>query len=430
MNKLSFILSSCFVFSFTVQAIEHIKVIDTQFNKSKDSLHISFRLEAESSIAARNYSVIITPQLSNQQNNLSLAPIYVETRTSNILSKRNKREKTAKSNTYGRNQEIAFEQSVPFASWMYDANLFLNIESQGCCKTIHYPFIVVDKPVLPTTHIMPAYDMTVELMPVFEEVTQQYDFGQENLIIDFRQSTTTIDTILFANSRTLHLILGSLDSIQSSGDMELSCIEITGYASPEGTTQFNKQLGEARAQALKNYIKKRRTTLKESDFQLNNGEVNWTGLEKMVQSSTMPYKDEVLHIIHTVPAAIDLDQNTSRKKQLMDLKGGVPYNYMYTHFFPKLRNACYISVYYKQATDSNVEIINQAIRLIQSNKYSDAINQLLPIRSDARTWNLIGVAYMMMKDFENATDYFQKAILNKDTLAEKNLSQIKAFVLQ
>lgn len=429
MNKLSFILSFYFAYSLTAQAIEQIKIIDTQFYKSGDSLHVSMRLETNQAIAPRSYSVTITPELSNQQNRLLLDAINVETRTSAILDSRNKNATTKLSKTFARGEEIAFAQTIPFASWMYDANIRLNIEVNGCCKTIQYPFIWIKEPVLSTSHIMPVYTAASALTPVYDETLYMFDFGHNDLIIDFKQSITTIDTTLFSNYQTLNLILNSIDSIQSSGDKMLSGIEITGYASPEGTTQNNKRLGEARALALKQYIKMHHPDLREMDFALNNGAVNWPGLEKMVTASDMPYKKEVLDIIQNVPAEIDLQNNTSRKKQLMDLRGGVPYNYMYTHFFPKLRNACYISVFYKTVKDTNAEIINTAVELIQQNNYTDALNQLLPIRSDARTWNLIGVAYMMMKDFDQSKDYFLKAIDQNDSNAQKNLNQIKAFIL-
>lgn len=429
MNKLSFILSFYFAYSLTAQAIEQIKIIDTQFYKSGDSLHVSMRLETNQAIAPRSYSVTITPELSNQQNRLLLDAINVETRTSAILDSRNKNATTKLSKTFARGEEIAFAQTIPFASWMYDANIRLNIEVNGCCKTIQYPFVWIKEPVLSTSHIMPAYAAASALTPVYDETLYMFDFGHNDLIIDFKQSITTIDTTLFSNYQTLNLILNSIDSIQSSGDKMLSGIEITGYASPEGTTQNNKRLGEARALALKQYIKMHHPDLREMDFALNNGAVNWPGLEKMVTASDMPYKKEVLDIIQNVPAEIDLQNNTSRKKQLMDLRGGIPYNYMYTHFFPKLRNACYISVFYKTVKDTNAEIINTAVELIQQNNYTDALNQLLPIRSDARTWNLIGVAYMMMKDFDQSKDYFLKAIDQNDSNAQKNLNQIKAFIL-
>lgn len=429
MNKLSFILSFYFAYSLTAQAIEQIKIIDTQFYKSGDSLHVSMRLETNQAIAPRSYSVTITPELSNQQNRLLLHAINVETRTSAILDSRNKNATTKLSKTFARGEEIAFAQTIPFASWMYDANIRLNIEVNGCCKTIQDPFVWIKEPVLSTSHITPAYTAASTLTPVYDEILYMFDFGHNNLIIDFKQSITTIDTTLFSNYQTLNLILNSIDSIQSSGDKMLSGIEITGYASPEGTTQTNKRLGEARALALKQYIKMHHPDLREMDFTLNNGAVNWPGLEKMVAASDMPHKKEVLDIIQNVPAEIDLQNNTSRKKQLMDLKGGVPYNYMYTHFFPKLRNACYISVYYKTVKDTNAEIINTAVELIQQNNYTDALNQLLPIGSDARTWNLIGVAYMMMKDFNQSKDYFLKAIAENDSNALKNLNQIQAFII-
>lgn len=53
----------------------------------------------------------------------------------------------------------------------------------------------------------------------------------------------------------------------------------------------------------------------------------------------MPYREQVLEIIETVPAEINLTTNTSRKQSLMNLKGGEPYRYMVREFCPLLRKA-------------------------------------------------------------------------------------------
>lgn len=61
----------------------------------------------------------------------------------------------------------------------------------------------------------------------------------------------------------------------------------------------------------------------------------------MVASSDMPYRDEVLDILHNTPewiikggAVVD-----GRKRRLGMLRGGRAWWYMYEHFFPEMRSS-------------------------------------------------------------------------------------------
>lgn len=51
------------------------------------------------------------------------------------------------------------------------------------------------------------------------------------------------------------------------------------------------------------------------------GGENWSGLRERVESSSLPYRDQVLAIIDTIPAEINYAQKSSRKKALMDFAG-------------------------------------------------------------------------------------------------------------
>jgi hypothetical protein len=66
----------------------------------------------------------------------------------------------------------------------------------------------------------------------------------------------------------------------------------------------------------------------------NKGE-NWGALRDMVESSKMPYRNEVLWVLDNYP------NRDKRKGELMLMRGGVPYKYMFKHFFPDLRTGAW-----------------------------------------------------------------------------------------
>lgn len=91
----------------------------------------------------------------------------------------------------------------------------------------------------------------------------------------------------------------------------------------------------------------------DADFQLINGVENWDDLRRMVAASDMECRDEVL-------AVLDNDAGNDRKVALQRLAGGKPYRYMLKNFYPELRNACYVAVYYDVLNDVAADAINAA----------------------------------------------------------------------
>ena len=72
---------------------------------------------------------------------------------------------------------------------------------------------------------------------------------------------------------------------------------------------------------------------------VNLGE-NWDDLRDLIEQSGMPYRQEVLDIIDNYTVAED------RKEKLKNLHVGIPYRYINEQFFPQLRCAHYIQIFY------------------------------------------------------------------------------------
>ena len=129
-----------------------------------------------------------------------------------------------------------------------------------------------------------------------------------------------------------------LAEVKNDTAITIRGISVIGYASPEGSVLFNKQLSEGRAKALVNYLLPRFPFSKEL-YKVEYGGENWEGLRKMVAESDMAEKDGILHIIDHIPVEINYRTNTSRKKSLMLYKQGNPYRFMLREYYPHLRKA-------------------------------------------------------------------------------------------
>jgi hypothetical protein len=175
--------------------------------------------------------------------------------------------------------------------------------------------------------------------------------------------------------------------------------------------------------------------LRPANFDIINGGENWEGLYRLVEESRMPGRWQVLDIIETTPPDIDYFNNMSRKQMLMNLNGGQTWRYMLANFFPRLRSAATVTVYSPMAPGAsgvtgempparNTEIINRAIDLLGERKSADALSMLIEIENDPRTWNPLGVCYLLEYNANRAREYFQKAADRGYGEARANLEQL------
>jgi hypothetical protein len=122
-------------------------------------------------------------------------------------------------------------------------------------------------------------------------------------------------------------------------------IVIAGFASPEGSPELNDRLALDRAVAVKEFMMDN-SSVEGRSIRIFNGGTDWAGLKKLVEESDIYRKQRIVDIIENTPVW-DSRRGVGRRGELMRLDGGDPYRYMLTNFFPQLRQAAYIRVYYE-----------------------------------------------------------------------------------
>lgn len=315
-----------------------------------------------------------------------------------------------------------YAAAVPLKRWMKSTNLGIKRHMVGCAceddmedETLAENVALFKEPLLPSRRIPAEY--------VLSDAKREWDFGQDELEIVFKVSKTDMDPAVFDNEVTFGKILSAVDKIKSNPKYRLEKIEVAGYASPEGPPDFNKWLGENRAKALINYIIEHRPeyALTMDDFRIVNGEENWAGLRRVVASSDLDKKDEVLAIID------DKDMPDERRKLRIEaLDNGFTWKKMLREIYPYLRCSRYLSVYYDSTDDGAVEAINDANSMIREGRYQEAYETALQYSDDLRAFNTIGVALMMQGLFEEALPWLEKAVEANTPSAQANIDVIKA----
>lgn len=187
--------------------------------------------------------------------------------------------------------------------------------------------------------------------------TQERSFVSDVL---FSQGRGTIEVAFQNNRESLDSLNTLLNAIKNDTTLLLSSIEIQTFASPEGSIRANALLSQKRCNAMERYIRAI-VDIPDSLLKKNIKGVAWDRLRGMVAASDMPYRNMVLNCIDNYPELTWKDGVVvnGRNKRLMDLKGGVPYNYMTEHFFPALRGVIVITILHKTVATPVVEKIEQ-----------------------------------------------------------------------
>ena len=132
-------------------------------------------------------------------------------------------------------------------------------------------------------------------------------------------------------------------ALTASQDSKVARIVVAGFASPEGTQAVNERLAGQRADAIVDFLLAN-SGVDGRLISLYNGGPDWYGLREMVATSDLPDKHAVTDIIDNTP--VWAVQGADRLSKLKALSGGRTYNYMLRNYFPQLRQAAFIRVYY------------------------------------------------------------------------------------
>lgn len=174
------------------------------------------------------------------------------------------------------------------------------------------------------------------------ETRAQNDLNTDTIRVKvyFRQGYSTLEPSFRDNGVRLDAFTRRVAELQWDTMCRIGVLRIVTFASPEGSSIRNKRLSDTRAARIADYLR-RSTSLPDSLFEVDSRGVDWLELSRMVASSDMPYRDEVLDILHNTPewiikggAVVD-----GRKRRLGMLRGGRAWWYMYEHFFPEMRSS-------------------------------------------------------------------------------------------
>lgn len=172
---------------------------------------------------------------------------------------------------------------------------------------------------------------------------------RDSVKIYFRQGSIELDPFLKGNRQALDRISDSLRTSYADSVYRLQRILVVGAASPEGGVRRNEWLSGKRADVLFGYLSRYGSlpdSLKTTDFLGR----DWNGLIRLVEDDPeVPYREETLAMLHEIAdeANGNVPAGGDHLQRIRQLRGGVPYYYMYRNLFPELR-ASWLYLWYEK----------------------------------------------------------------------------------
>ena len=431
-RKLFISAVSVFAFMASVNAQERLVFSDMNVERNGKKVNVSFSAKAAEDAVKSGSKLLVTPMLSNSQDTVKLDPFVVTgRRMENIERQKAKlaKQEYAKGRTHIENSEqVSYSATLPFEEWM-GRNLTMSVHTveMTCCKTIDRGCKAMESYELAPAFVPAVVTAVVpNVSKVDEDVKKQYPFlrkagtdaeAERGISVRFPVSKMEIREDFSDNAKSLREIIDAISLVMNDEWTALNAIDIAGYASPEGEHEMNVTLSQGRADALKAYIIKE-LDLNDGQFNITAGAEDWSGLKSLVEKSDMADRAKVIEIIDSIPSQ-------ERQAAFKKLSGGRTYRTLLNTFYPQLRDACYINVWYSEKEDMVARTINEAIEDVNAERYGEAIEKLLPHKEDSRTWNTLGSAYLLMDALEEAETWFEAAAKNGDEEARKNLELMK-----
>lgn len=173
--------------------------------------------------------------------------------------------------------------------------------------------------------------------------------GDDSVNVRFRAGQRHYDPSLGDNRAAMDGFITKVKEAAAAGNIER--VVVRGYASPDGLNNANVRLAYNRCATIAAYIADKtgisRDLIEESPMG-----IDWNELRRLVDETPgVPAREKVLDILDNTPLWIYNSEGkivSGRKKRLMDLQGGRPYNWMLANLFPQMRNAVAVTLFFKE----------------------------------------------------------------------------------
>lgn len=318
---------------------------DISITRNAERFTLKMNLLTEKFRASKDREFLITPVIVSEQgtDSVELAPVLISGR--NLYYRHLREDDLDGVALYhsGKQNVVAYNESVALEPWMDNANLHITTLQKGCCSSIEAEY---------ADNI--ARVRRPEYKPVFSYVRPLADSVKEfelhgSAFINFPVNRTELYPDYMTNPAELRRITGTIDSVKRDADITITSIFIKGFASPEGPYANNVRLAKGRTATLKQYVENLYhfpADFIKTDFLPE----DWVGLKAYVESSALTNRQAILDIIDS---SLEPDVKDAKiKREYPD-----EYAFLLASVYPSLRHSDYVINYNVRSYTSLEEIL-------------------------------------------------------------------------
>ena len=236
-------------------------------------------------------------------------------------------------------------------------------------------------------------------------------------IVRYVTNSSKLNMEYLQNAQNIEELMAIIDEVLADSTTALEAVQIVGYCSPDGSERNMSLLGQQRAMAMRNHIRKHHH-LPDSIFEVANGGTNWNMIYSDISELGTAGGDTLIAHMKAEPDV------RKREAMLKRYHGGTLYRELTERMFPAHRMACCTGIYYHNKPDSIAIAINEIVDELANNPnpdYHKLAKKLKQYGNDPRILNLQGVIEYRRHHRHAAERAFAKAAAMGDEQAAVNL---------
>lgn len=445
------VIAALFIAAFPAEAKKQSRsgkpaVAAFKWTRSGDIIDMTAEIVLDSMEMGRNHQLFVTPVLTGAHGEEVVFPsVLINGRNMHYAYERKSLAKDVMQRypifeevwrKNGSHQAVAYRGSAKAKRWMFSdgASMRLEFDTCGCGRTIGKGFdsVPIDPPLrLPklrvafrTPEVTPPVIVSHEGKARVQFEVDRWELhdsvyrDKHGRIIDNRAELKTIeDSLIYA---------------LSNPHVEITNIDVTGYASPESPYTHNDMLATNRSKALRDYLAgkfQREYQIPADLTTYHRVPENWEEFEKQVIDAKDITDKQRADLLELIRAKADFPDEYDAKERILERDPRFAKLYkekIRPEWFPYLRATKFsIKTQLKPLTDEelrevmekNPELLtlNQMMRVARlypegGEEFNKAIAKALRQYPDDPTANLnAAVAFLQRDDFAEAAKYLEKA---------------------
>lgn len=316
-------------------ASDKIKVSNVQVAQQNNALSVSMDLNLDSLYLPSNLQLVYTPVFKTRQGEIKMPEIVINGRRQQIMFERGVGKKQLNLSpealvvrrTNKKVQTVNYSASIPLSGQVKNYDLNMHEDLCGCGNMEEgNDFNLRHRRQPQVVFVRPAVE-AVKVRHLDKRAYIDFPVNRIELHADYRRNPAQLDSIV----RTIN-------ALKDDKNLEVSAINIHGYASPESPYSHNDYLAKNRAKTLTDYVR-RMVALPTQLFTVSSTAEDWDGLRNYLKDSNLEHKSEILAIAND--EKMDPDAREQKIKKLYPSE----YRFMLDTWYPALRHSDYHITY-------------------------------------------------------------------------------------